>query len=61
LKKAGMPVTNQHRLSYTDIVPMDLLAFDHVVDFVPNVAPYENDHHRRIRHQPTGRAHGPDD
>jgi uncharacterized protein YndB with AHSA1/START domain len=41
LKKAGMPVTNEHRLSYTDVVPMDLLAFDHMVDFVPNVAPYE--------------------
>jgi uncharacterized protein YndB with AHSA1/START domain len=41
LKRAGMPVSNQHRLSYTDIVPMDLLAFDHVVDFVPNVEPYE--------------------
>jgi uncharacterized protein YndB with AHSA1/START domain len=41
LRKAGMPVTNEHRLSYTDVVPMERLAFNHLVDFVPNVPSYE--------------------
>ena len=41
MKKAGMPVTNEHRLTFTDVVPMELLAFNHLVDFVPNVPSYE--------------------
>lgn len=41
LRKAGMPVTSEHRLAYTDVVPMERLAFNHLVDFVPNVPPYE--------------------
>jgi uncharacterized protein YndB with AHSA1/START domain len=41
LRKAGMPVTNELRLAYTDVVPMERLAFNHLVDLVPNVPPYE--------------------
>ena len=41
LKKAGMPVTNEHRVSYTEVVPLKRLAFTQPVDFIPNVKPYE--------------------
>ena len=41
LKKAGMPVTNEHRLSFTEVVPLKRLAFGHLADFIPGVRPYE--------------------
>ena len=41
LKKAGMPLTNEHRLTYTEVVPRQRLAYTHLADFIPNVKPYE--------------------
>lgn len=41
MKKAGMPATNQHRLSYTEIVPRRRLAYTHLADFIPGVESYE--------------------
>jgi uncharacterized protein YndB with AHSA1/START domain len=41
LNKAGMPVTNEHRVSYTEVVPPRRLAFTQPADFIPNVTPYE--------------------
>lgn len=41
LRKAGMPVTNEHRLRYTEIVPHRRLAYTHRADFIPGVEPYE--------------------
>ena len=40
MRKAGMPVRNEHRLTYTEIVPGRLLAYVHQADFIPGVAPY---------------------
>ena len=42
MKKAGMPVSSPTRATFTDITPYTRLAFDHVVDFVPGVDPYES-------------------
>jgi uncharacterized protein YndB with AHSA1/START domain len=41
LKKAGMPITSEHRLTFTEIVPQQRLAYDHVTDFIPGVKPYD--------------------
>jgi uncharacterized protein YndB with AHSA1/START domain len=40
MKKAGMPVTNEHRLTFTEVVPPRRLAYDHEADFIPGVKPY---------------------
>jgi uncharacterized protein YndB with AHSA1/START domain len=41
MKKAGMPVAVETRLTYTEIAPERLLVYRNLVDFVPGVAPYE--------------------
>ena len=41
LKKAGMPLTQQARVTYTQVVPLKRLAFTQLADFIPNVKPYE--------------------
>jgi uncharacterized protein YndB with AHSA1/START domain len=41
MKKAGMPLTNEHRVVYTEVVPPSRLGFDHLVDFIPDVESYE--------------------
>jgi hypothetical protein len=41
MKKAGMPVTNEHRLTFTEIVPRRRLAYSHDADFIPGVEPYQ--------------------
>lgn len=41
LKKAGMPLTQEVRATYTDVAPFKRLAFTQIADFIPNVKPYE--------------------
>jgi uncharacterized protein YndB with AHSA1/START domain len=41
MKKAGMPVTTEHRLVFTEIVPRRRLAYSHDADFIPGVEPYQ--------------------
>ena len=41
LKKAGMPLTTESLVTYTEIVPLRRLAFTQMADFIPNVKPYE--------------------
>lgn len=41
LKKAGMPVTTESRLTYTEVTPPRRLAYSHTADFIPGVKPYE--------------------
>jgi len=41
LKKAGMPITQEARVIYTDVVRPTRLAFRQMADFIPNVKPYE--------------------
>jgi len=40
MKKAGMPLTTEARVTYTEIVPDKTIAYTHRVDFVPGVEPY---------------------
>jgi uncharacterized protein YndB with AHSA1/START domain len=40
MKRAGMPVTTEARLTYTEIVPRRRLAYDNLADFIPGIEPY---------------------
>lgn len=44
LKKAGMPITMQARVTYTEVTPPRRLAFRQVADFIPGVKAYEVAH-----------------
>jgi len=41
MRKAGMPVSNQHSLRYTEVDPPRRLAYMEKVDFIPGVETYE--------------------
>jgi uncharacterized protein YndB with AHSA1/START domain len=40
LKKAGMPLTTESLVTYTEVVPRQRLVFTQMADFIPNVKPY---------------------
>jgi uncharacterized protein YndB with AHSA1/START domain len=41
MKRAGMPLVTESRLTYREIAPRRRLAYLHAVDFVPGVAAYD--------------------
>jgi len=41
MKKAGMPLSTQHSLTFTEVIPPRRLAYRSMVDFVPGVDAYE--------------------
>jgi uncharacterized protein YndB with AHSA1/START domain len=41
MKKAGMPLTTEVRLRYTEVVAQKRLAYIQLADFIPGVAPYD--------------------
>jgi hypothetical protein len=41
MKRAGMPLTSEFRVTYTEVSPPSRLAYKTLADFVPGVAPYE--------------------
>ena len=41
MKKAGMPITHEARITYTEIVRLRRLAYVHLADFIPGVDPYD--------------------
>ena len=43
MKKAGMPITTHHSLTFTEVNPPRRLAYHLMVDFVPGVEPYRVD------------------
>ena len=42
MKKAGMPLTTESRVTYTDVIPPRRLAYTALADFIRGVAPYVN-------------------
>lgn len=40
MKNAGMPLTTEARLTYTEIVPGKTIGYTHRADFIPGVEPY---------------------
>jgi uncharacterized protein YndB with AHSA1/START domain len=41
MKRSGMPLTTEARLTYTEVRPMQRLAYIHLVDFIPGVEAYD--------------------
>ena len=41
MKRAGMPLTAEHQVVYTEVVPLSRLGFSHLVDFIPDVESYD--------------------
>ena len=41
MKKAGMPASTHHSLTFTEVSPPQRLAYTNTVDFVPDVEPYQ--------------------
>lgn len=41
MKNAGMPLVQECLITYREIVPRTRLAYVHLTDFVPGVAPYD--------------------
>jgi uncharacterized protein YndB with AHSA1/START domain len=41
MKQAGMPLTSECKVTYTEVSPPRRLAYKTLADFVPGVAPYE--------------------
>jgi uncharacterized protein YndB with AHSA1/START domain len=41
MKKAGMPLTTEARIVFTEVVERRRLAYTHVADFIPGVDPYD--------------------
>jgi uncharacterized protein YndB with AHSA1/START domain len=41
MRQAGMPLTTELRIEYTEVVPRRRLAYVHLADFIPGVDPYD--------------------
>jgi uncharacterized protein YndB with AHSA1/START domain len=41
MKKAGLPLTTEARLTYTEVIAKRRLCYVHLADFVPGVRPYD--------------------
>ena len=41
MKQAGMPLSTECRVTYTEVVPPSRLAYKTLADFIPGVTPYE--------------------
>ncbi|TAX57711.1 SRPBCC domain-containing protein [Rhizobium leguminosarum] len=41
MKRAGMPLTTECTVRYTEVSPPHRLAYSTIADFIPGVAPYE--------------------
>lgn len=54
MKKENMPVSHAVRGRFTEVVVNERLAFIHIVDFVPNTAPFELETVVEIHPAPNG-------
>lgn len=44
MKKAGMPLTQECTITFTEVEPLRRLAYVHLADFIPGVDPYDVAH-----------------
>jgi uncharacterized protein YndB with AHSA1/START domain len=54
MKNAGMPLTTQARITYSEVVIQRRLAYIHLADFIPGVEPY--DVATLVEFHPTGQS-----
>jgi uncharacterized protein YndB with AHSA1/START domain len=41
MKKAGMPLSTEAKLTYSEVIKMERLAYTHLADFIPGIKPYD--------------------
>lgn len=41
MQQAGMPLTTEAKLTYTEIVPLKSISYTHRADFIPDIEPYD--------------------
>jgi uncharacterized protein YndB with AHSA1/START domain len=41
MRRSGMPLTTEQRVTYQSVVPLRRLAYTSLADFIPGVAPYD--------------------
>ena len=41
MKRQGMPVSQELRITFREIIPLQRLAYTHLADFIPGVAAYD--------------------
>ncbi len=41
MKKAGLPLTNRNRITYTEVIPCRRISYTHLADFIPGIQPYD--------------------
>lgn len=44
MKKAGMPLTTESRITFKEVTPPRRLVYAHLTDFIQGVAPYDVEH-----------------
>ena len=44
MQKAGRPISSEHSMRYTEVTAKTRLSYEHLVDFVPEVAHYTVNH-----------------
>jgi len=54
MRNAGMPLTTEAKITYTEVVPRRRLAYTHVADFIPGVDPYDVAHEVELHRTPQG-------
>ena len=54
MKREGMPLTVEARITYTEVVPRKRLAYTHLADFIPGVEPDDVAHTGELRSSPQG-------
>ena len=54
MKKAGMPLTTEARITFTEVDPRRRLAYVHLADFIPGVEPYDVATIVELRETPEG-------
>lgn len=54
MQQAGMPVTQECRITFVDVQPRRRLEYIHLADFIPGVDPYDVTHVVELHATPTG-------
>jgi uncharacterized protein YndB with AHSA1/START domain len=54
MKREGMPVVTENRLTYTEVAPRKRLAWSHAADFIPGIEPYTVTHLVELHPTPQG-------
>ena len=57
MRRSGQPLTQSLKATYSALETLRLAAWQNVVDFIPQVTPYEVETRIELRAEPNGRVH----